>query len=268
MTPGFVSPRSAEGRNRLAPDPGEGQESSSPGRLFHETPIYLDYSATTPVDPRVAEKMCACLTPDGVFGNAASRSHPFGWAAGELVRRGARANVAALVGADPVRSWTSGATESDNLAIKGAGTSTRSRAGINHPEDRAQGGPGQSVASLSAKASKSRIWMYSQNGLPIWRSSEAAIRPDTILVSVMHVNNEIGVIQTSPRSALSAGERKVPFHVDAAQSPGKGGYRSVGAAVDLMSFLRKTSTGRKDQGPCTARRKPRIRLEAQMHGGA
>ena len=185
--------------------------------MFHETPIYLDYSATTPVDPRVAEKMCACLTPDGVFGNPGVTLAPVWLGAAEQLVDEARANVAALVGADPKEIvWTSGATESDNLAIKGQHTSIRSRAGTSSPEDRAQAVL-DTCRQLEREGFEVTYLDVQPNGLLDLAVFEAAIRPDTILASVMHVNNEIGVIQDIAAIGLSAGSAR-SCSVDAAQS--------------------------------------------------
>ena len=182
-------------------------------------PIYLDYSATTPVDPRVAEKMCACLTPDGVFGNAASRSHPFGWAAEQLVDE-ARANVAMLVGADPKEIvWTSGATESDNLAIKGAAHFYQKQGKHIITLKTEHKAVLDTCRQLEREGFEVTYLDVQPNGLLDLAVFEAAIRPDTILASVMHVNNEIGVIQDIAAIGAICRERKVLFHVDAAQSP-------------------------------------------------
>ena len=230
-------------------------------------PIYLDYSATTPVDPRVAEKMCACLTLDGAFGNPASRSHQFGWTAERLVDE-ARTNVAALVGADPKEIvWTSGATESDNLAIKGAAhfyqkqgkhivtLKTEHKAVLDTCRQLER--EGFEVTYLDVKA----------DGLVDLDAFRAALRPDTVLASVMHVNNEIGVIQDIAAIGEICREHKVIFHVDAAQSPGKVEINLAELPVDLMSFSAHKIYGPKGIGALYVQRKPRIRIEAQMHGG-
>jgi len=230
-------------------------------------PIYLDYSATTPVDPRVAEKMCACLTPDGNFGNPASRSHAYGWAAEKLIDE-ARANVAELIGADPKEIvWTSGATESDNLAIKGAAHFYRKQG--NHiitlrTEHKAVL---DSCRQLEREGFEVTYLDVQSDGLLDLQAFEAAIRPETILASVMHVNNEIGVIQDIAAIGALCRERKVIFHVDAAQSAGKVSINLAELPVDLMSFSAHKIYGPKGIGALYVQRKPRVRLEAQMHGG-
>ncbi|GAB3234082.1 IscS subfamily cysteine desulfurase [Pseudaeromonas pectinilytica] len=230
-------------------------------------PIYLDYSATTPVDPRVAEKMMQCLTLDGIFGNPASRSHRFGWQAEEVVDE-ARNHIADLIGADPREIvFTSGATESNNLAIKGIAhfyqkqgkhiiTCKTEHKAVLDP-CRYLEGEGFEVTYLDPQP----------NGLVTLQQLEAAMRDDTILVSLMHVNNEIGVIQDVAAIGELCRARKIFFHVDAAQSVGKIAIDVEAMKIDLLSMSAHKIYGPKGIGALFVRRKPRVRLEAQMHGG-
>ena len=230
-------------------------------------PIYLDYSATTPVDERVAEKMCSYLTRDGVFGNPASRSHAFGWDAEAAVEE-ARKNIASLVGANPKEIiFTSGATESDNLAIKGVAHFYKKKG--NHivtckTEHKAVL---DTCRQLEREGYEVTYLDPEPNGLLDLVKLEAALRDDTILVSVMHVNNEIGVIQDIAAIGDLCRNRKILFHVDAAQSPGKVPINLEELKVDLMSFSAHKVYGPKGIGALYVQRKPRVRLEAQMHGG-
>ena len=230
-------------------------------------PIYLDYSATTPVDERVAEKMCSYLTREGVFGNPASRSHEFGWEAEAAVEE-ARKNIATLVGANPKEIiFTSGATESDNLAIKGVAHFYKKNGKHIVTCKTEHKAVLDTCRQLEREAYEVTYLDPEPNGLVDLKKLEDALRDDTILVSIMHVNNEIGVIQDIAAIGEICRNRKILFHVDAAQSPGKVSINLEELKVDLMSFSAHKVYGPKGIGALYVQRKPRVRLEAQMHGG-
>ncbi len=229
-------------------------------------PVYLDYSATTPVDPRVAAKMIPWLTEH--FGNPASRSHVYGWEAEKAVEE-AREEVAALVGADSKEIiWTSGATESNNLAIKGAAhfyAGTKGKHIITVATEHKA--VLDTVKELERQGFEATYLVPQENGLITVEQFKAALRPDTVVASVMAVNNEIGVIQPLAEIGEICRDKGVMFHVDAAQATGKMPIDLSKLKVDLMSFCAHKTYGPKCIGALYVRRKPRVRLEAQMHGG-
>jgi len=228
-------------------------------------PIYMDYSATTPIDPRVADKMIPYLREQ--FGNPASRSHMYGWTAEQAVEE-ARGQVAALVGADPREIiWTSGATEGNNLALKGAAQFYKTKGKHIVTVKTEHKSVLDTVRELERQGFEATYLQPQDNGLITIEQLAAAIRPDTILVSVMLVNNEIGVIQPIDEIGELCRAKGIVFHCDAAQATGKVHIDLAKSKVDLMTFTAHKTYGPKGIGALYVRRKPRIRIEAQMHGG-
>jgi cysteine desulfurase len=232
-----------------------------------QLPIYFDYASTTPADPRVVKKMQECLSLDGNFGNPASRSHSFGWKAEEATEE-ARSNVASLVNCDPREIvWTSGATESDNLAIKGSARFNKSKGNHIITSKVEHKAVLDSCRQLEREGFEISYLDPNSNGIITPEMVVNSITDKTILVSLMHINNEIGVINDIESIGKITREKGIIFHVDAAQSTGKLPIDLSKLEIDLMSFSAHKTYGPKGIGAMYARRKPRVRLEAQIHGG-
>jgi cysteine desulfurase len=229
--------------------------------------VYLDYASTTPVDPRVADKMCQFLTPTGDFGNPASRSHKYGWRADEAVEE-ARSHVANLVNCDPREIvWTSGATEADNLAVKGIARFYKSKG--NHIitskiEHKAVLDP---CRQLEREGFEVTYLEPNEGGIITPKMVDDAIKDTTILVSIMHINNELGTVNNIEEIGEITRSKNIFFHVDAAQSTGKTKIDLANMKIDLMSFSAHKTYGPKGIGALYVRRKPRVRIEALIHGG-
>ena len=232
-----------------------------------KTPIYLDYASTTPIDKRVADKMFEYMTTDGMYGNPASRSHSFGWDADDAVSK-SRKYIADLINADPREIvWTSGATESDNLAIKGAAHFYKKKGKHIITLKTEHKAVLDACRQLEREGFEVTYMEPMSSGLLDLDKLESEIREDTVLISIMHVNNEIGVIQDIEKIGELCRSRNIIFHVDAAQSAGKIEIDLQKTKVDLMSFSAHKIYGPKGIGALYVRRKPRVRLEAQIHGG-
>ena len=232
-----------------------------------KTPIYLDYASTTPIDKRVADKMFEYMTTDGMYGNPASRSHSFGWDADDAVGK-SRKHIADLINADPREIvWTSGATESDNLAIKGAAHFYKKKGKHIITLKTEHKAVLDACRQLEREGFEVTYMEPMSSGLLDLDKLESEIRKDTVLISIMHVNNEIGVIQDIEKIGELCRSKNIIFHVDAAQSAGKIEIDLQKTKVDLMSFSAHKIYGPKGIGALYVRRKPRVRLEAQIHGG-